>query len=202
MTLPIIILSILLVFSIVICINLYLNLRDSNKLFNKLQLEFSNLSAQNEKNLKFAQECSAKHISLTGQYSQLNTFCDVQVEKIEKLNDRINELLEKQDREIKAARIDSTTSQKSIIKGKISENLAVLLPCWKWSVADSRFLGGSPLDFIVYSGLSKDLITDIILVDVKTGNAQLTTRQRQIRDVISKGKVSFETIRLDEKDIE
>jgi predicted Holliday junction resolvase-like endonuclease len=166
-----------------------------------LQSEFNLLFQQNQNNIKFAQDCSVKHIGLTGKYQEVLRNSDKQNEqqnnKINELNDRINLLLENQDKNIKAARLDATSSQKSIVKGQINENLAVLLPCWKWKVSDSRFLGGAPLDFIIYNGLSEDAITDIILVDVKTGEAQLNTRQRQIKKVISEGKVSFETIRIE-----
>lgn len=172
----------------------------------KTQLAISRMDSlagiqKNQEISKKLQDSAAKNISLTGQYQELYRVAAGQNENINLLNGKINELLERQTDQVKKARLDAVATSKAVIKGKISENLAVLLPNWKWSVADSRFLGGSPLDFIVYQGMSNDLITDIILIDVKTGSAQLTPRQKQIKNAISAGRVSFETVHID-KNIE
>jgi predicted Holliday junction resolvase-like endonuclease len=37
----------------------------------------------------------------------------------------------------------------------------------------------------------------VIMLDVKSGKSQLTTKQRRIRDLIQAGKVEWRTIRLE-----
>lgn len=113
------------------------------------------------------------------------------------LQKEIQNLLENQAKNIKAARLDASSTQRAIVRGQISENISPLLPNWRWEIGDCRFLGGSPCDFIVYQGLSKDSVENIVFVDCKTGFSQLSTRQKQIKSAIESGKVSFEVFNPD-----
>ncbi len=59
---------------------------------------------------------------------------------------------------------------------------------------DCRSTGGDPIDYVIFKGLSEGNVTEIIFVDVKTGGAVLTPRQKEIKDVINVQKnVKFRT---------
>lgn len=73
--------------------------------------------------------------------------------------------------------------------GQIAEQMAPFLNEYPYSPSESKFLG-QPVDFIVFS---EDCIH---FVEVKSGNSQLNKKQRQIRDQIEEGKVSFEICRI------
>jgi predicted Holliday junction resolvase-like endonuclease len=61
-----------------------------------------------------------------------------------------------------------------------------------------RFLG-SPIDFIAFNGLeTEDGPVEVVLVEIKTGNARLTPRQKRIRDAVRAGKVKWMEVRIPE----
>jgi len=169
------------------------------ELANKIS-EFGILAEKcRQESLKF-QEVSARNINLTGQYQELLRVSQTQNFNINELNGRINEILSNKDKEIKSARLDATSQQKSVIKGKLSEEMAVLLPGWKYNCADARFYG-SPIDFLIMRGLSEDNITELIFLDVKTNKAVLSKRQRQIRNCIKNNKISWDTFHISDKTV-
>lgn len=86
---------------------------------------------------------------------------------------------------------------RSVLKGQIGEQLAPLLPGFPFHPGDVRFLGGV-VDLVVFSGYHAGRIDEIVLVDVKSGNARLTPLQRQVAQAVAEGRVRFATIRLDE----
>ena len=78
--------------------------------------------------------------------------------------------------------------QRSVVKGKVWEQIAPHLPEFEYNPADARFLG-NPVDYIVFSGMSDGEDMEVVIIDVKTGKSQLNPNQRRIRDAISKGRI-------------
>ena len=100
-------------------------------------------------------------------------------------------------------RKDAADRSRHVIKGKMAEQMAPLLPGFRYSPADARFLG-DPIDYIVFNGYgevkddhSSPGKLEIILLDIKSGKAQLSKSQRAIRDAVRAGRVRFETARVD-----
>jgi predicted Holliday junction resolvase-like endonuclease len=79
--------------------------------------------------------------------------------------------------------------------GFIIEKAAPFLDVFKYDPQNAHFMG-APIDYIVFND------DEIIFMDVKSGNAQLNKRQRDIRDLVNNKKVRWETIRVDGKPIE
>ncbi|MCD4738253.1 MAG: hypothetical protein K8R89_03215 [Anaerolineae bacterium] len=103
---------------------------------------------------------------------------------------------------IKQARKDSTNQSRAVLKGKMAEQIAPLLPGFNYWPADARFLG-DPIDYVVFNGYSKikDNHTDgddleVVILDIKKGRAGLTRGQRQIARAIEEGRVRFEIVRI------
>jgi len=69
-----------------------------------------------------------------------------------------------------------------------------------WEAKNWAFMG-QPIDYIVFDWRNDKTINmadgKIIMLDVKSGKSQLTTKQRRIRDLIKAGKVEWRTIRLE-----
>jgi len=69
-----------------------------------------------------------------------------------------------------------------------------------WRVEDWQFLG-APIDYVVFDWRQDKVenLTNgkIVLLDVKSGKSQLTSKQRRIRDLIKAGRVEWREIRLD-----
>jgi predicted Holliday junction resolvase-like endonuclease len=98
----------------------------------------------------------------------------------------------KQKRE-KVIRHDAVLRSKAVTAGKITEHLVPHLPNFSYNPKDARFIG-SPVDFIVFDGLSdeeSDQIRDVVFIEVKTGVSALTKRERLVRDAIKAGRVKW-----------
>lgn len=99
-----------------------------------------------------------------------------------------------------AIREDSLRRSQSVVAGKATEHLAPLLPGFEFDPRDARFLG-SPIDFIVFDGLSEGEVDEIVFIEVKTGPAAaLTARERRVRDAVEGGRVRFLEVRIDPSD--
>lgn len=75
--------------------------------------------------------------------------------------------------------------------GKIGENLAPFIEAWPWDPKNFRFLG-NPIDGLQFN---KD---GIVFVEIKTGKARLNRSQKDFRDLVKAGKVSFVTFKITE----
>lgn len=103
---------------------------------------------------------------------------------------------------LKAASSKSSVVQRAVIKGQVAEQLAPILPGFPFVPSDYRAVGGEPIDFIVYVGLTgaKDGqggIKEIVFGDIKTGNAKLSPHQRMIKQAVEQGRVRWQTLHID-----
>jgi len=89
----------------------------------------------------------------------------------------------------KRIRKDVIRKSERVIKGKITEHLISFFPDFIYNPKDARFIG-SPIDSIVFDGLSDGELRQIIFIEVKTGKtASLPGRERQVRDCIANRNV-------------
>ena len=100
-------------------------------------------------------------------------------------------------------RKDSVNRSRSTLKGRIAEQMAPLLPVFRYLPADARFIG-SPVDYLIFDGLSE--VSDehgsslrIVFMDVKQGSATLTRTQRIIKKAVEEGAVSWQTLHIPDK---
>ncbi len=98
-------------------------------------------------------------------------------------------------KENKEIRADAVKRHKNTIKGKVTEHLIPYMDEFNYNPSDCRFLG-SPIDMIVFDGLSDGEVKEVVLLEIKTGpSANLSTRERKIRDAIKEKRVSWRLIR-------
>jgi predicted Holliday junction resolvase-like endonuclease len=90
----------------------------------------------------------------------------------------------------KSIRKDAAAKSQSTLVGKITEHFIPYLPDFSYNPQDARFLG-SPIDFIVFDGLSEGALRKIVFIEVKTNAGSLTVRERQIRDVVNAKAVEW-----------
>lgn len=95
----------------------------------------------------------------------------------------------------KEIRKDAVKRSRAVLTGSFSEQLAPYLPGFKYSPTEVRFIG-KPIDFIVFKGMDQKEPEEVVFVEVKSGNSQLSTPERRLRDVIKNGKVSWEIYRI------
>jgi predicted Holliday junction resolvase-like endonuclease len=93
-------------------------------------------------------------------------------------------------------RSDAVRRSQSVTKGKVTEHLIPYFPDFPYNPKDARFLG-SPVDLVVFDGLSEDIIREIVFVEIKTAkNPTLSRREREIRDCVSEKRVVFKLIQV------
>lgn len=97
-------------------------------------------------------------------------------------------------RYLKKIRQDSVRQSQAVISGKVYEQLLPYLPEFPFNPKDVRFLG-SPVDLVVFDGLDEGGLRRVVFVEVKTGQAGLTPRERQLREVVKAGRVEWVEIR-------
>lgn len=105
--------------------------------------------------------------------------------------------------EIEAARKQSVEASRAVLKGKLAEQFAPILPDFPYLPSDAKFLG-DPVDYIVFDGYSafcagqaraEDI--QIVLLDVKSGRARLSVGQKAIAQAVRRGNISFHTLHID-----
>ena len=102
----------------------------------------------------------------------------------------------------------SVNTSRAVLKGKMAEQLAPIMPQFEYLPSDAKFLG-DPVDYVVFDGYTdlrdgegrpEDI--EIVLIDNKSGGARLTKGQVAIAQAIQAGRVRFETVRIDFDTIE
>lgn len=97
----------------------------------------------------------------------------------------------------------SVNTSRAVLKGKMAEQLAPIMPEFRYLPSDAKFLG-DPVDYVVFDGYTdfrdgegraEDI--EVILMDIKSGGARLTKGQQAIAQAVQEGRVRFETLRID-----
>ena len=100
----------------------------------------------------------------------------------------------------------SVNTSRAVLKGKMAEQLAPIMPEFQYLPSDAKFLG-DPVDYVVFDGYTdfrdgdgsaEDI--EVVLIDIKSGGARLTKGQQAIEQAIKDVRVRFETIRIDFQD--
>ena len=115
---------------------------------------------------------------------------------------RIEQLIQGQARDLADARRESVDRSRSSLKGQIAEQMAPLLPGFRYLPADARFLG-DPIDYVVFSGYTGvrderagDASLEVVLLEVKQGGSVLSGFQKAIAAAVQAGRVRFEVCRV------
>ena len=92
-------------------------------------------------------------------------------------------------------RRDAVERSRSVTIGKVTEHIAPWLPDFPYNPKDARFIG-SPIDIIVFDGCDAGEVERVVFVEIKTSTSALSTRQRQIREVIKAGRIEWQELRI------
>lgn len=145
---------------------------------------------------------------LTGMQSQVGFLQEELGEKKGEINALSDELEGEMDKnEEKAQEIKKQKGRAAsahTTKGQILEKWCPFLEHPEidpdWEAKNWTFMG-QPIDYIIFDWRNDKEINvadgKVIMLDVKSGKSQLTTKQRRIRDLIQAGRVEWRTIRLE-----
>lgn len=91
-------------------------------------------------------------------------------------------------------RRDTARRSRSTLEGLVSEQLSPYFPDFQYNPTDLRFIG-TPVDFLVFKGLSQEKPEEVVFLEVKTGNSGLNKREKKIKELVEKKKVRWEEYR-------
>ncbi|USA52320.1 endonuclease [Acinetobacter sp. C32I] len=100
----------------------------------------------------------------------------------------------------------SVNTSRAVLKGKMAEQFAPILPEFRYLPSDAKFLG-DPVDYVIFDGYTdfrdgdgtaEDI--EVILLDIKSGGARLSKGQQAIAQAVAEGSIRFETLRIDFED--
>jgi predicted Holliday junction resolvase-like endonuclease len=108
-------------------------------------------------------------------------------EKDKKITETQKELIEERE-----ARKKVLSQKKSgeVRLGHIAEKLAPFLEGFTYDPANASFLG-QPIDYVVFED------EEVVFVEIKSGNAKLSPKQKHIKELIENKCVSWKEIRID-----
>lgn len=89
----------------------------------------------------------------------------------------------------------AVSQSRAVTRGQVFEQFAAYFPEFGFNPKDAQFIG-KPVDFVVFDGLDDGALERIVFVEIKTGDASLSTRERRIREVIRRGRVEWRELRL------
>lgn len=83
--------------------------------------------------------------------------------------------------------------RRSILGGMFSEQVAPFLPGFPKDLkaSEARFIG-KPIDFIFFKGMDDQNISEVVFVEVKSGNSHLSKNESYLRTAILEKRVRWE----------
>ncbi len=97
-----------------------------------------------------------------------------------------------------AFRKDAVMKSRSVIGGHFSEQLAPYLPNFDYLPTECKFMG-KPIDFIVFKGMDKKKIDEVVFVEVKSGKSVLSSQEKNLKEAIDKKRVKWAEYRIPEE---
>ena len=95
---------------------------------------------------------------------------------------------------VDGARKQAVSQSRAVLGGKFTEQMAPYLPEFKYDPTEARFIG-SPVDMIVFPGLSSGEPKEIVIMEIKSNkNCQLTQNEKNIQKLIEDGMVRWELL--------
>ena len=95
-------------------------------------------------------------------------------------------------------REDAIKHSRAVLSGQFSEQIAPYLPDFPYKPTEARFIG-KPIDFIVFKGMDEKKIDEVVFVEVKSGQSQLSGVERSLRNTLQNKNVSWHEYKVPEE---
>jgi predicted Holliday junction resolvase-like endonuclease len=93
-------------------------------------------------------------------------------------------------------REDAIKRSRIVLGGKLAEQLSPYLPGFNYDPTEVRFIG-TPIDFLIFPGLSEDNPKEIVFMEIKHGSSKLTNREKKIKELVKNKKIRWDEFRID-----
>ncbi len=92
---------------------------------------------------------------------------------------------------IRRERADAVRRSRAVVGGLVGEQIAPLLPGFPCEAGDVRFIG-KPVDYVAFPGMSEGReVEEVVFIEVKTGSAGLSKREKEIKAAVKAGRVRW-----------
>ena len=102
-----------------------------------------------------------------------------------------------QDKRIPEIRQDAIKQSRAVLSGQFSEQIAPYLPDFPYKPTEARFIG-KPVDFVVFKGMDEKNINEVVFVEVKSGQSQLSKVEKTLKSAIENKKVLWHEYKVPE----
>ena len=97
--------------------------------------------------------------------------------------------------ELPIQRKQAIEKSRAVLGGQFSEQLAPYFPDFPYNPNEVKFIG-KPIDFIIFKGMDKKDINEVVFVEVKSGDSQLNMSEKKLKNAIENKKVSWFEYRI------
>ena len=95
-------------------------------------------------------------------------------------------------------REEAIKQSRAVLSGQFSEQIAPYLPDFPYKPTEARFIG-KPIDFVVFKGMDEKKIEEIIFVEVKSGQSQLSKVEKTLKSAVENKNVSWHEYKVPEE---
>ncbi len=99
---------------------------------------------------------------------------------------------------VPSLREDAIKQSRAVLSGQFSEQIAPYLPNFPYKPTEARFIG-KPIDFVVFKGMDEQKIDEIVFVEVKSGQSQLSKTQKTLKSSIENKKILWHEYKVPEE---
>lgn len=110
----------------------------------------------------------------------------------------LNKWIQEKEKQI---REDAIKRSLSVTLGKVAERIAPIIASYEIGAdpTDFRYLG-SPVDYVVFKGLAKGEVEEVIFLEVKASEkGALSSREKEVKKAVESGKVRYVVYNIREK---
>src|SRR3989338_4712928 len=95
-------------------------------------------------------------------------------------------------------REDAIKHSRAVLSGQFSEQIAPYLPDFPFKPTEARFIG-KPIDFVVFRGMDGKKIDEVVFVEVKSGQSQLSKVEKSLKLAIENKNVGWHEYKVPEE---
>ena len=95
-------------------------------------------------------------------------------------------------------REEAIKQSRAVLSGQFSEQIAPYLPDFPFNPTEARFIG-KPIDFVVFKGMDEKKIEEIVFVEVKSGQSQLSKIEKSLKSAVENKNVSWHEYKVPEE---
>ncbi len=95
-------------------------------------------------------------------------------------------------------REDAIKQSRAVLSGQFSEQIAPYLPDFPYKPTEARFIG-KPIDFVVFKGMDDKKIDEVVFVEVKSGQSQLSKVEKTLKSAVEGKNVAWHEYKVPEE---